>query len=164
MCNFSGFKLPKSRLLETTTIPRQMWRTRGVHSLKIGDGDAWPHWPHFFNVLSPIDPLFDMLLPTDPLFDMLSPNDPISALVFRLRRIFAPSALTLALRAHSLVFREESSPWQRLIEQGVYTILWNRDCVGVQTTDHGVPLLFRKKKNHKTKQNKKQTNKQNCDF
>ena len=28
------------------------------HSLKIGDGDAWPHWHTFSDSLSPIDPVF----------------------------------------------------------------------------------------------------------
>ena len=45
-------------------------KSAGVgHSQKIGDGDAWPHWPPFSNSLSTIDPLFWLAIsPNDPLF------------------------------------------------------------------------------------------------
>ena len=43
----------------------------GGQSLKIGDGDAWPHWFSFINSLSPIDPFFRLALTQWPPFLMI---------------------------------------------------------------------------------------------
>ena len=46
----------------------------GGHSLKIYDGDAWPHWLPFVKSLSPIGPLFRLTLTRWPLFKWFTTN------------------------------------------------------------------------------------------
>ena len=83
---------------------------RGGHSLKIGDGGAWTHWPPFFNSLSPIDPLFRLALTqwpplfnnSQPILDNFSPNDPLFRQYFVKFDFFPRNFCQICVQIHTL--------------------------------------------------------------
>ena len=46
-----------------------MWIPGGGHSLKIGDGGSWPHWPPFSTRSHPLTPFFIHFQAMTPIFD-----------------------------------------------------------------------------------------------